>query len=288
MSPPAADSRKPPYRLDPRPLGHGGCAKVTRGVHREDGHVAAVKEAFDHPVFITRLEREIKVQRQIDHPNVMPVLHHSPEHYWYSMPLAETDLHDYRASPEWRPGELAEILLYAWRGLTAAHATGHTHRDVTPRNILRVDGRWVVSDFGLVSKGDRDSFVSLTRTGAELGTAGFVAPEVRDNPRAASPASDLFSLGVIASWATTGAWPVQGAMLALPGDSEWSEFIGLAIAGPPERFRAVEWLLARQRAAAYDAWHRERYACFFCGSLTGFFGPAMQCHTCKVPNAAGY
>jgi serine/threonine-protein kinase len=262
---------------------------VTRGVHRDDRHVAAVKEAFDHPRFITRLEREIKVQRQISHPNVMPVIHASPEHLWYSMPLADTDLHAFRESSDWDPGHLGTILLETWRGLTAAHAIGHVHRDVTPRNILRVGERCVVSDFGLVTKGDRESLASLTRAGAELGTTGFIAPEVLRDPRAASPASDLFSLGVIASWAMTGTWPKEGSLLVLPKDPDWADFVRRAVATQPlERLSAAGWLLERERAEAAEAWHRERNACFFCGSLQGFFGPSLQCFSCKVPNVAGY
>ena len=221
----ACDQQAPPYHLDPRPLGHGGCAKVTRGTHRDTGTVAAVKQAFDHPQMLARLQREIEVQSQIEHPNVMPVIEYNTKYLWYSMPLASTDLAGLRQRHGVTPDDLVRIVDDVWNGLEAAHRLGHVHRDITPRNILLVDDHWVISDFGLVTKGDRDSLLTLTRTGAAIGTAGFVAPEVVHDPRSASPASDAYSLGIVASWAMTGSWPREGALVALPKDPTWAEFV---------------------------------------------------------------
>ncbi len=280
--------RDVPYRLDPKPLGLGGCAKVTRGQHRKDGHVAAVKQAFDHPLFVARLEREIRVQAQIRHPNVMPVMEHSRGFYWYAMPLASTDLSDFRATEGLSSETLVDVLIEAWDGLQAAHALGHVHRDVTPRNILRVDERWVISDFGLVTKGDRVSLESLTRTGVVLGTTGFIAPEVLADPRAASPQSDAYSLGVIASWALTGHWPAHGMLLPLPPQEDWGEFVRLATESEPVKRRdATDWLLTRQRQGQEAQWFRDRNACFNCGGLE-FVGPSDQCIVCGSINVGGY
>jgi serine/threonine protein kinase len=277
--------RRPPYRLEAEPLGYGGCARVTLGTHRDDGHVAAVKQAYDAPIFVARLQREIEVQQKIDHPNVMPILDASPGFYWYAMPVADTDLTAFRAADVWSERALTKILTDVWKGLGAAHHLGHVHRDLTPGNVLRLAGKWVVSDFGLVTKGERESLLTLTRTGAQLGTAGFIAPEVIEDPHSAIPESDIYSLGVLASWAVSGQWPMQGMMLPVPLDSEWAQFVNLATARQPSQRRdAISWLRRRELD---ESWH-ERTSCMFCGEQQGFTGASQQCVVCKGPNVWGY
>lgn len=268
-------TRRPPYRLEPAPLGYGGFAKVTRGVHRETGEVAAVKQAFDAPVFRQRLRREIEVQIQIDHPNVMPIHEYHLGHEWYSMPLADEDLEHYRASPQWSLRTLPTVIREAWEGLKSAHQLGHVHRDVTPRNVLRIGGRWLISDFGLVTKGERESLESLTRTGAAVGTRGFIAPEVERDPATAPPSSDIYSLGRIVAWAVSGTWPASAALQEIPL-GEWHDFVDAATRSADERYAAINHLAAIEYRARYE---REN-SCLVCGQAAGFVGHGFFCANC--------
>ena len=88
--------------------------------------------------------------------------------------------------------------------LTTAHAAGVLHRDVKPSNVLLAkDGRTVLTDFGIATvEGDP----SLTQTGMVMGSPGFLAPE-RIRGGAATPASDLWSLGATIYAAVEGQGP---------------------------------------------------------------------------------
>jgi serine/threonine-protein kinase len=94
------------------------------------------------------------------------------------------------------------LALQVLAALQAAQDAGIVHRDVKPSNILLTDsGDAKVADFGIAKSLDEDH-----TTGAVLGTATYIAPE-RISGATASPASDLYSLGVVLYEAVGGAKP---------------------------------------------------------------------------------
>ncbi|MEV8536105.1 serine/threonine-protein kinase [Streptomyces sp. NPDC051211] len=89
-------------------------------------------------------------------------------------------------------------------GLGAAHASGVLHRDVKPQNV-RITRRGVVLyDFGIAKLAEDDSDTAGT---VVVGTAGYLAPERIQGMRA-SPASDLYGVGVCLRFMFTGRPPV--------------------------------------------------------------------------------
>ena len=102
--------------------------------------------------------------------------------------------------PEQRVAEMGVRVLAA---LAMAHAQGVVHRDVKPGNVLLDGSRVVLTDFGIAAVSS-----DTTVTDSVIGSPEYLAPE-RVNGQPASPASDLWSLGVTLSAALRGESPFQ-------------------------------------------------------------------------------
>src|SRR5262245_24758998 len=103
-----------------------------------------------------------------------------------------------------------DIVVQAAAGLQAAHAAGMIHRDIKPGNLLLAPGGTVkITDFGIAHT---IGSAPLTTTGELIGTPGYLAPE-RAMGEQATPASDLYSLGMLAYECLAGAPPFRGTPL---------------------------------------------------------------------------
>ena len=99
----------------------------------------------------------------------------------------------------------------AAEALACAHAAGIVHRDMKPGNVLVNGDQVKITDFGIARAVNA---VPVTRTGLVTGTPAYLSPE-QVAGRAATPASDLYGLGVIAYECLTGRPPFQGNALAV-------------------------------------------------------------------------
>ncbi|MET9468622.1 bifunctional serine/threonine protein kinase/MFS transporter [Streptomyces sp. NPDC006544] len=200
-----------PYRLIAR-LGAGGMGLVYLG-RSEGGRTVAVKVVqADHagnPEFRRRFAREVAAARRVGGSWTADVLDADPE---AAVPWVATqyipgpDLHtvvakDFGPLPEHSVHTLANRLALA---LQAVHEAGLIHRDLKPSNVLvTVDGPRVI-DFGIARA--RESLAGdslLTRTGTLIGSAGFMSPE-QVRGLELTPASDVFCLGAVLVYASTG------------------------------------------------------------------------------------
>ncbi|MFD4373832.1 protein kinase [Streptomyces sp. NPDC058486] len=146
--------------------------------------------------------------------------------------------------------------------LAAIHSAGVVHRDLKPGNVLLgPDGPRII-DFGIARATD----MSLTATGALMGTFGYMAPETLAGKRA-TPASDVFAWGAVVLYAATGTEPFRGANIAevahrtaavdpdLSGvDPRLRPLLAAALAKDPVHRPDTHALLIRLvQAAAHDA-----------------------------------
>jgi len=103
-----------------------------------------------------------------------------------------------------------DIVGQAAVGLQAAHAAGMIHRDIKPGNLLITPGGTVkITDFGIAHT---IGSAPLTASGELIGTPGYLAPERAMGERA-TPASDLYSLGMLAYECLAGTPPFRGTPL---------------------------------------------------------------------------
>ncbi len=105
------------------------------------------------------------------------------------------------------PARTMALVAQAADALHAAHVKGIVHRDVKPGNLLvRPNGTLVLTDFGIA----RSELVGqLTAAGSVLGTASYISPE-QATGQVATPASDVYALGVVAYQCLAGRRPFEG------------------------------------------------------------------------------
>jgi hypothetical protein len=182
-------------------LGRGGMGIVFLAhdrVLREDVALKVLRPEYAaERRWTDRLAREVRLARQIRHPNVCRIFdfEEADGHTFIVMELAPGGtLRSELEGGMMRARSLAARVADARAivaGLTAIHDAGVVHRDVNPQNVLRMaDGRLVVSDFGLAVG------VGETTTSIQGGTVAYMSPEVVRGGRA-SFESDVWSLGVV-------------------------------------------------------------------------------------------
>ncbi|MEW6903227.1 protein kinase [Trueperella pyogenes] len=177
------------------------------------GEEVALKVADNQGSVHRRFEREIKAMLDVAGQSTMPILDHDDTYTWYTMPLASKTLNSERV-PVSRPEDALTILQIVADSLRPLHGQGQVHRDLKPENILflstEAPGRWVVADFGIVRNAPGLTTVPLTVRGSLTGTRAWAAPEQFIDAHDTSPATDVYSAGLLMGWMLTGKAPVPG------------------------------------------------------------------------------
>jgi NADH:ubiquinone oxidoreductase subunit H len=200
-------------------LGHGGMGEVYRARHRLLTNREAAIKVLLAPLaatstFQARFQHEANNIARLNHPHILPLWEYGEVAglSYFAMPLVA----DGTLTDRLRDGLLpwATVLGYLRQladALDYAHSCGIVHRDLKPANVLierTTHGeRLYLADFG-IAKALQPDAPQLTQTGVGLGSPEYIAPEQAQGQ--AGPASDLYSLGVIAYQALTGRVPFTG------------------------------------------------------------------------------
>ena len=204
------------YRLDKR-IAAGGVGQVWRVTDLLLQRPVAVKvlrpEYADHPDTLERFSKEARLAGALSHPHVAQVYDYGPGGpMWPPYLVLEfvdgPSLADVLAVDPVEPEFALDVVAQAAEGLYAAHRANLVHRDVKPGNLLIGPERRVkVTDFGIAARGGS---APVTAPNLVMGTTQYMAPE-RIAGRPASPASDLYALGIVLHECLTGVPPYEGA-----------------------------------------------------------------------------
>ena len=197
------------YRLLGR-LGSGGMGQVFLG-QAAAGQLVAVKavrpDLAGNREFRARFRQEVAAAQRVISPRTVQMVDADlagPVPWLATAYIGGPSLAD--AVLEHGPLPVASVLLLA-AGLAAAlqatHAAGVVHRDLKPANVLLAGDGPRLIDFG-VSRAAEAS--PLTQSGLVLGSPGFLSPEQAEGA-SVGPASDIFSLGAVLTFAATGEGP---------------------------------------------------------------------------------
>ncbi|MEU6253218.1 endo alpha-1,4 polygalactosaminidase [Streptomyces sp. NPDC047043] len=208
------------YELAGR-LGSGGMGVVYLG-HSESGRRVAVKvvhaQYAQDEEFRTRFRQEVAAVRRVSGAFTAPVVDADPdaEQPWMAtLYVPGRTLSDIVAKDgPLRGRELRTLALGLVEALRDMHRVGVVHRDLKPSNVLMADDGPRVIDFGISHAVDNEA---LTVTGRLIGTPPFMSPEQFAAPRDVTAASDVFSLGSLLVYASTGNRPFDGSSPYLTG-----------------------------------------------------------------------
>ena len=213
----ADDSHR--YRLESR-IATGGMGEVWRATDTTLGRTVAVKllklEYADDATFRSRFSSEAQHAAALHHPGVAAVYDfgEAAEGGDGPRPYLVMELVDGQPlSALIRPGQpldpevTRDLMAQAADAIGAAHAAGIIHRDVKPANLLVTPDRQVkITDFGIARATEG---MALTQTGQVMGTPQYLSPE-QARGGTATPASDVYSLGVVTFECLTSRRPFVG------------------------------------------------------------------------------
>ncbi|MFL5870099.1 MAG: protein kinase domain-containing protein [Solirubrobacterales bacterium] len=218
-------------------LGSGGMSTVYKATDRVLERTVAVKILAEHlsddEKFVARFRREALAVAKLIHPNIVQVYdtgvdgdrHYIVMEYVEGKSVAQLLQTKGRLGPD----SAVEIGVQACAGLEYAHRQGIIHRDVKPGNLMVIGGpagrgrrdsyahdpptgemTIKLTDFGIARASAQ---TRLTQVGSVVGTAAYLAPEQARGDEA-TPAADVYALGVVLYQILTARLPWEGSTLA--------------------------------------------------------------------------
>ncbi len=194
-------------------LGRGGMATVFKAYDPGMDRYVAIKivspHFAQHPEFRERFRREAKTIAKLEHAHIIPVQAFGEEGEIPYLVLRYMDTGTLRDRMNKHPMDFTEtrrLISQIAEALDYAHRNGVIHRDVKPSNVLiDSEGNAYLTDFGIAKI--VEATVELTGTGTAMGTPQYMSPEQCRGDKDLTPATDIYSLGVILYQMLTGSLP---------------------------------------------------------------------------------
>ena len=212
-------------------LGEGGMGVVYKGVDTNLDRPVAVKmltaELAHNPEIVDRFRAEARAQANLNHVNLATLYAFLVDEGTAFMVMefveGQTFEQMIRARGPIPPDTALPLFRQALLGVGAAHRMGIVHRDIKPSNImLNTQGVVKVMDFGIAKVvGTR----GMTRTGMQLGTPAYMAPEQIQN-KPIDMRTDIYALGITLYQMLSGQLPFQS-------DSDFETMNSQVAAVPP-------------------------------------------------------
>jgi serine/threonine protein kinase len=202
------------YRLEEE-IARGGMGIVYRGVHTVFEEIVAIKAIYPEltldPELRERFLNEAKIQRRLQHPNIVQIREFLIEQkkFYIVMEFIEGETltqHLKRLGRPMLPSEAIPIFRQALEGLGFAHSQGVIHRDIKPSNIMLTrQGVAKLTDFGIARA---LGTARITRTGMARGTPAYMSPEQIQGAKL-DHRTDIYSLGIMLYEMLTGRVPFE-------------------------------------------------------------------------------
>jgi eukaryotic-like serine/threonine-protein kinase len=200
-------------------VGSGGMSSVYKAHDDQLERYVALKVLHPHfgddEEYVERFRREARAVARLSHPNIVTVIDRGQADGRQFIVFEYIDGENLKEILE-REGPLpvrraVELGLQIADGLAFAHQHGIVHRDVKPQNVLVAPtDEAKVTDFGIARSLDVER--GVTQTGTVLGTSNYLSPE-QASGRPVTPATDVYSLGVVLYELLTGVVPFTGQNL---------------------------------------------------------------------------
>ncbi|GMM97255.1 serine/threonine protein kinase [Microbacterium sp. MTN4-26] len=234
------------YELDSR-IAVGGMGEVWEATDHVIGRTVAIKilkdEYMGDPGFLERFRAEARHAALVNHEGIASVFDYGEENgsAFLVMELVPGEALSTILERETSlsTDKTLDIVAQTSAALQAAHAAGLVHRDIKPGNLLITpDGRVKITDFGIARIADQ---VPLTATGQVMGTVQYLSPE-QASGHPASPATDIYSLGIVAYESLAGKRPFTGesqVAIAMAQINEQAPPLPATVAQPVQNFVAA-------------------------------------------------
>ncbi|MBZ0305467.1 MAG: protein kinase [Anaerolineae bacterium] len=196
--------------------GSGGMSVIYRALDLALGRHVAVKvlraSLTDDPTFLARFRQEARNVANLQHPNIVTVHDVGQDGNIHYIVMELIEGHDLkkiiRAEAPFSLDRALDIAIKISTGIGYAHRAGLVHADVKPQNILLVDQDNIkVTDFGIAQA------LAATNPGERLkvvwGSPHYFSPEQAQG-RYPTPASDVYSIGIVLFEMLTGRLPFMG------------------------------------------------------------------------------